>query len=445
MSSKSGWFPVFALSLLLAMISHGQLPPPQFGPLPPEPAAAQMVADYLTLLAAGDYEKALTLNDVRGMRQYLLDRRLADLKTRNPELSSKDLADMSAQIQTHELAPARLKRILTDIMQEDNYEGMTWTVAGYALAPEPLTGHVVRVQIRSADGQEKPLLLGIKKLGERWMIAPDLVEAILARQAATQAGTRVTPPAPVVDLAGKFWTHWQEGTLDEAYKLFSPKFRSRISLLQFLQRSQDFLAQIGTVSSWQVGQGLANNAGLLWVAVYVQGEGDPRPVLMAFTLEGETWQLADIQMLAGPRPAAPNASAPPVEKPSLRPDLNPLFSPAASRFAPTENASASLSFPTTPNASSRIPSTASPTTSGAKSKSSMSWTTAVWMKPPAKPSPIPTPTASCWSFATAPTAATAATRNSATNTPSTAASTPWSCSTATANMPPNCSRICSAP
>ena len=197
-----------------------------------------------------------------------------------------------------------------------------------ALAPEPLTGHVVRVQIRSADGQEKPLLLGIKKLGERWMIAPDLVEAILARQAATQAGTRVTPPAPVVDLAGKFWTHWQEGTLDEAYKLFSPKFRSRISLLQFLQRSQDFLAQIGTVSSWQVGQGLANNAGLLWVAVYVQGEGDPRPVLMAFTLEGETWQLADIQMLAGPRPAAPNASAPPVEKPSLRPDLNPLFSPA---------------------------------------------------------------------------------------------------------------------
>ncbi|MFY9375739.1 MAG: hypothetical protein WAQ74_05495 [Kiritimatiellia bacterium] len=328
MSSKSGWFPVFALSLLLAMISHGQLPPPQFGPLPPDPAAAQMVADYLTLLAAGDYEKALTLNDVRGMRQYLLDRRLADLKTRNPELSSKDLADMSAQIQTHELAPARLKRILTDIMQEDNYEGMTWTVAGYALAPEPLTGHVVRVQIRSADGQEKPLLLGIKKLGERWMIAPDLVEAILARQAATQAGTRVTPPAPVVDLAGKFWTHWQEGTLDEAYKLFSPKFRSRISLLQFLQRSQDFLAQIGTVSSWQVGQGLANNAGLLWVAVYVQGEGDPRPVLMAFTLEGETWQLADIQMLAGPRPAAPNASAPPVEKPSLRPDLNPLFSPA---------------------------------------------------------------------------------------------------------------------
>ena len=44
MSSKSGWFPVFALSLLLAMISHGQLPPPQFGPLPPDPAAAQMVA-----------------------------------------------------------------------------------------------------------------------------------------------------------------------------------------------------------------------------------------------------------------------------------------------------------------------------------------------------------------------------------------------------------------
>lgn len=328
MNVKPGLIVVSLLGLLWAASGSAQPPPPQFAAPAPEPAAADMVTRYLGFLAHGDYAQALAYTDVRGMRQYLLERRMADLKTKNPELSAKDLAEMSAQIQMHELDPARLKRILTDIMREGGYEGMTWTVAGYAVAPEPLIGHFVRVQTTAVNGQEKPLLLGIKKLGDRWLIAPELVEAIQARQTAGQTGTRVTPPTPVVDLAEEFWNHWQEGTLDEAYELFSARFRARISLLQFLQRSQDFLAQIGTVSSWQVGQGLANHTGLLWVALNVQGTGEPRPVLMAFSLAGETWQLEDIQLLAGSGESAPDAPASPVEKPSLRPDLNPLFTPA---------------------------------------------------------------------------------------------------------------------
>ena len=51
--------------------------PPLFSPEPPEPGAAALVETYLPLLAAGEYQTALALNDLRGMRQYLLDRRLA--------------------------------------------------------------------------------------------------------------------------------------------------------------------------------------------------------------------------------------------------------------------------------------------------------------------------------------------------------------------------------
>ena len=66
--------------------------PPLFAPEPPEPAAGALVEAYLPLLVAGQYEQALTLVDLRGLRQYLLDRRLADLRAKNAELTEAELS-----------------------------------------------------------------------------------------------------------------------------------------------------------------------------------------------------------------------------------------------------------------------------------------------------------------------------------------------------------------
>ncbi|HPT15840.1 MAG TPA: hypothetical protein PK388_01010, partial [Kiritimatiellia bacterium] len=61
---------VFALSLAWTPALRAEAPP-LFEPEPPEPAAAALVEAYLPLLAAGQFEQALALNDLRGMRQYL--------------------------------------------------------------------------------------------------------------------------------------------------------------------------------------------------------------------------------------------------------------------------------------------------------------------------------------------------------------------------------------
>jgi hypothetical protein len=78
---------LLALAALCATAAPGADPTPLFSPEPPEPAASALVESYLGLLADGDFQSALALNDLRGMRQYLLERRLADLQARNPELT----------------------------------------------------------------------------------------------------------------------------------------------------------------------------------------------------------------------------------------------------------------------------------------------------------------------------------------------------------------------
>ena len=104
----------FLFRLVLALAALGAAPlraeaPPLFSPEPPEPAAAALVETYLPLLVSGQYEQALALNDVRGMRQYLLDRRLNDLKARQPELTEQEIDGISAQLQVNDLNPARLQ------------------------------------------------------------------------------------------------------------------------------------------------------------------------------------------------------------------------------------------------------------------------------------------------------------------------------------------------
>ena len=299
--------------------------PPLFSPPPPEPSAAALVETYLPLLAAGEFEHALALNDQRGMRQHLLARRLTELKAKNPELTAADLEQMSAQIQVNDLNPARLQQIMLGVMREANYTGMTWRVQGYAPAPEDIGGFLVSIEARTADGKEKPILLGIKKLGEQWMVAPAVIEEMVARQPVVRVNPDRKPPDEVAALVDSFWKLWQTGAIDEAYALYGAAYRGRVSQLDFLQQAQEVLARIGAPATWSIVNSREIAPLTLGLGVTVQGSAGATPTLMFFKKSGETWILEDSQFRPPGvgKPAVPPADAVPRSRPDLRPDLKP--------------------------------------------------------------------------------------------------------------------------
>lgn len=331
--------------------------PPLFAPEPPEPAAAALVEAYLPLLAAGQYEPALQLVDLRGMRQYLLDRRLSDLQRKNPELTEQELQDVSVQLQVNDLNPERLKLILADMYKAAAYEGMALTVAGYAPAPDG-NGYLVSVAGRTPDGQEKPVLLGLKKLGEEWRVAPEIVEE-LGRKSVIAAAQPVPPPPPVAAAVDAYWKRWQAGDLDEAYALHSADYRENVPLLAFLQQAQELIAEIGPPTAWNIVQCRPIGPATLGLGVEVQGSAGARPTIMIFRKQGETWVLANSQFRM-PVPAAPPAAGPAAParpfQTDLKSDLKPAV-PAASSApaaepspAPAQPAPAQPAAPLGPDA-----------------------------------------------------------------------------------------------
>lgn len=334
---KSLFSIALAVAVRCALPAIGAEPPPLFTPEPPEPGAAALAESYLPLLAAGQFEQALALNDLRGMRQYLLERRLADLKANNPELTAADIETMSAQIQLNDLNPARLQDILLQVMKSTGYEGMTWRIRGYAPAPERIGGHLVSIDARTAAGKEKPILLGIKKLGEQWVVAPEIIEELMGRKSVVHVAPAVPPPGEVAATVDAFWQEWQNGDLDKAYALFGAEYRARTPLLSFLQQAQAVIAKIGAPAAWKIVQSRELAPAVLGLGVDIQGSTAPLQTIMVFRKIGETWVLMDSQFRLAPAGAAP--AAPPVlprSRPDLRPDLKPALEPAAPPPAPAE-------------------------------------------------------------------------------------------------------------
>ncbi len=305
-----------------------------FSPEPPDPGAAALVDAYLPLLAAGQYEQALDMHDMRGMRQYLLDRRLAELKAKNSEMTAQDLEEISAQLQVNDLNPARLQDIMLSVLKEANHAGMTWKLRGYAPAPPPSDGFLASFECRSADGKDRPLLLGIRRLGDQWKIAPYIVEAMASQLTPVRAMPRDAIPREVLSVIQTFWTHWQNGEMNEAYSLFSLAYRSRMPLLAFLQQTQEFITATGVPVGWSIVQGVESAPSTLWLGVTVRGSIATRPTLMSFRKTDSIWLLEDLQLqMPRPHPPADNPSTPPPGPrndlhPDLKPSLEPLFPPA---------------------------------------------------------------------------------------------------------------------
>ena len=327
----------FRLVLALAALCVPSLwaeAPPLFSPEPPEPAAGALVETYLPLLAAGQFEQALALNDVRGMRQYLLNRRLEDLKAKNPELTAQEIEDISAQLQVNDLNPARLQAILLDMMKKAAFEGMTWRIRGFAPAPNGAEGFLASIEARTPEGKERPVLLGLKKLGDQWLISPEIIEE-LGRKVVVPGVQRLPPPAPVAAAVDAFWTRWQAGELNEAYDMFGEEFRRQVPLLAFLQQAQDFIAQIGVPTSWKIVQCRVLAPDTLGLGVDVQGSTALRPTIQIFRKTGETWVLAGGQFQM-PAPRSPQPAAAPGSPSPFRTDLRPDLSPPAPQPAAVE-------------------------------------------------------------------------------------------------------------
>lgn len=307
--------------------------PSSFTPNAPEEGASALLETYLPLLAAGEFEQAILLNDMRGMRAYLLDRRLTELKKKNPELTARDLATMSAQIQLSDLNPVRLKEILRGVLEEGGYENMTWHIKGYAPAPESIDSYLVNVDIRTAAGEQKPLLLGIRKLGDNWMLAPAVVEELAAEKATAEILPQQPAPDPVRAIVNTFWSDWQQGELSEAYMLHGAAYRGRVPLLSYLQQTQEVIGRIGIPAAWTIAHCRAMAPDVLGLGVDVTGSKASMQTIMVFRKNGETWGLENSQYRPPPSAGAP--VSPPVSgpdaglhlRPNLHPDLKPSLAP----------------------------------------------------------------------------------------------------------------------
>ncbi len=325
-----------ALSIVLACCwsagIHAQsATPPTFTPEPPEAAASDFVRHYLELLAADNTSQALALNDLRGMRQYLLERRLAELQAHNPELTASELEEISSQLQLHDLNPSRLRAILLEVMQQAKLAGMTWAVQGYAPAPANMDGFLVNVNTRTPEQAEKPFLLGIKKLGEQWQVAPEILEE-LNRQMAPARLPNLPPPPEVEAAINSFWISWQQGELTEAYDSCAPEYRAKTTLLDFLQQAQGFVDITGMPAAWEITRCRPLAPDTLGLGVDVRGLSATRPIIMVYRKAAADWQLFDIQFQMPLPPAGRTAlpAGPAPFRTNLRPDLKPdLSAPTA--------------------------------------------------------------------------------------------------------------------
>ena len=261
----------------------------------PEAGAAETLELYAGALAEGDYSKALFFVDMGALRQYLLTRRMAELKARNPGLTAKDLEEISATLQTRELSPGNLRGVMGGLWNQAGVKGMTgWKATEWV----PVSGAdgewVARVEGMRADGRALAFAAGMRKVGDEWMVAPDIVERMTA---ATMA--RVPQEVPMPDEVSaafeSYWGAWKEGDLETAWNLMGEGYRARHSLGEFVEKAGALVAETGTPAAWKVEHCRALGPGLLGLGVLLTGREAFRSVMVFQKPEDGKWSLEEVQ------------------------------------------------------------------------------------------------------------------------------------------------------
>ena len=295
----------------------------------PDEAAAETVAVYLRALADGDYSKALFFVDLPGLRSYLLNRRIDDLKRANPGLSQKDLAEISSTFQTRELAPDRVKAILVSGWNASGFKDMTWTVAGWLPAPRDAAASIAAVDLAKADGIGQRLFVALRQAEGDWMVAPDVLERMA--EGRPMQPTEVPMPDAVGQTVEAFWKAWTGGKPDAAWPLLGAGYRARVTLEAFAAEHAKLAAQYGAATGWEVEHVRQLSADILAVGLSLKTRV-PTQGLMVFKLDPLKigWMLEDVQFRVAdgvsPAPAAP--AMPTIGRPSAP-------APAPSKLAPS--------------------------------------------------------------------------------------------------------------
>ena len=283
-----------------------------FNPFSPEPPAPEALAflreAYLPALAANDIPRALALTDMRGFRQYLLDTRMKEMKTKLPGMTPEQEQELSAFYQTNNLAPANLASIVGDSLIQGRYTGLKWGDIGFMPAPEPMQGWLAQVAATAPDGKASVVHVGLKQLGDQWAVAPEIPMDLSFRAAAARrAGlTEVPVPEPVQALVSAFWIACRDADPETAYSLFGPDYRARIPLLGFLGIYQELVERIGVPGHWVIETSRSLPANRLGLGVVVTGPKDKTSTIMIFRQMGKTWVLDEAQFRP---PSADNGAA----------------------------------------------------------------------------------------------------------------------------------------
>ena len=265
----------------------------------PDAAAAETLDLYTGALADGDYSKALFFVDMTSLRQYLLSRRMGELKAKNPGLTSKDLEEMSATIQTRELAPGNLRGVLAGMWKQARYEGMTWEAKDWTRLPGEGEEWVARVEGKRADGSEVAFAAGLRKAGDEWLVAPDIVEKLTAALP-LRAPQEVPMPEPVAKTVKAYWEAWKAGDLETAWGLMAEGYKVAHPLVQFVEQAGALVAASGTPSAWTEEHCRELAPGLLGLGFLLSAR-EPYRSVMVFKQDGDgAWALEDVQF----RPAS---------------------------------------------------------------------------------------------------------------------------------------------
>ena len=257
-------------------------------------AAAETLELYAGALSEGDYSKALFFVDMTSLRQYLLSRRLGELKAKNPGLTSKDLEEMSATIQTRELAPGHLRGILAGMWKQARYEGMTWETKDWTKTPGGEDEWLAKVEGKRPDGSEVAFAAGLRKSGDEWLVAPDIVERLTAALP-LRAPQEVPTPDAVAATVAAYWGAWKAGELEEAWKMMSEGYRAKRPLAVYVEQAGALVAETGTPVAWEQEHCRELAPGLLGLGFLLTAKESFRAVMVFHQGEKGEWLLEDVQ------------------------------------------------------------------------------------------------------------------------------------------------------
>ncbi|HBA83512.1 MAG TPA: hypothetical protein DCZ95_05390 [Verrucomicrobia bacterium] len=272
-------------------------------PTQTEPAAdiLPFVNAYLEALAAGRYDEAIEMTDFRGMANYLISRRLAELRAANPDITPEDEEKLTASFREKEVSMERLKTVAREMIEELKPQGMTWEIK-QILRPDPKrNAYVVNYQIDKPGEQPRPATLGIEKIGPQWYVEPHLAEQL----ASANAPKPIPPPPSVVEFGNFFWNDWKNGDLEKAHNRLTDALKQRIPLLAFLENGQKLMTDLGMLDSWKLifcGSVGADRMAVSYELTFTKGLGKSNIALLQ-TEQG--WMIEGFQLQRVSPGAAP--------------------------------------------------------------------------------------------------------------------------------------------